>query len=58
MTKSQAINLLPWKIGIWFPKVIEQLTKMKNNLASVCRGDEEIYERLFPRYYNHSYNLI
>ena len=49
MTKSQAVNLLPWKIAVWFPKVIDELTKMKNNLVSVCSGDKEIHELLFPR---------
>ena len=50
MTNCQAIDLRPWKIAVWFPKVIEWLKMMKDNLEDVCNKDDAAFsEHLFPR---------
>ena len=50
MTKCQAVNLPPWKIGAWFPRVIDHLKKMQTNIDRKINEVEEFSDTLFPRY--------
>lgn len=48
MTKTQSVNLPPWKVPIWFPKVIAHLQKAAKGLDDIQQG-EQLDSFLFPR---------
>ena len=39
MVQCQAVNVAPWKIIGWFPRVVENLNGIEESLASVLQGD-------------------
>ena len=38
MTSSQSVNLPPWKVPIWFPRVIDHLKKSAKCLDDISQG--------------------
>lgn len=54
MIKSQALNLPPWKIVIWLPRVLDILEKAKLELDNLIHGRIEIpNEELLPKLHEH-----
>ena len=54
MIKSQALNLLPWKIVGWLPRVLDILEKAKLKLDNLRHGRIEIPdEELLPKLHDH-----
>jgi len=49
MIRSQAVNLPPWKVAIWVPKILSHLRAMTENLEKKIKVEEELSETLFPR---------
>ena len=41
MTRTQAINLPPWKLPVWFTKIDDHLQKVTENLKSLASEDEQ-----------------
>ena len=40
MLRSQAVNQQPWKVSVWYSKVIKRLTEIYNHLDGVILGDQ------------------
>lgn len=40
MTESQSVNLPPWKVPVWFPKVILHLKKAAKGLDDIAQGGQ------------------
>lgn len=38
MTQTQSVNLPPWKVPVWFPKVIIHLKKAAKGLDDIQQG--------------------
>ena len=49
MTQTQAVNLPPWKLLIWFFKIDDHLQKLNEDLKSLASKDEQTKPFLFPR---------
>ena len=47
MTRTQALNLPPWKLPVWFSKIDDHLQKVIENLKSLASEDEQTF--LLPR---------
>ena len=41
MTRTQAVNLPPWKLPSWFSKIDNHLQKVIENLKSLASEDEK-----------------
>ena len=41
MTRTQAVNLPPWKLPVWFSKIDDHLQKVIENLKSLASKDEQ-----------------
>ena len=41
MTRTQAVNLPPWKLPVWFSKIDDHLQKVIENLKSLASEDEQ-----------------
>ena len=41
MTRTQAVNLPPWKLPVWFSKIDDHLQKITENLKSLASEDEQ-----------------
>jgi hypothetical protein len=46
MIKCQAVNLPPWKVVSWFPRVIDLLERIRTNLEEVRAGENPSKELL------------
>ena len=49
MTQTQAVNLPPWKLPVWFSKIDDHLQKVIENLKSLASEDEQTDPLLLPR---------
>ena len=49
MTRTQAVNLPPWKLPAWFSKIDDHLQKVIENLKSLASEDEQTDPFLLPR---------
>ena len=49
MTLTQAVNLPPWKLPVWFSKIDDHLQKVIENLKSLASEDEQTDPFLLPR---------
>ena len=49
MTRTQAVNLPPWKLPVWFSKIDDHLQKVIENLKSLASEDEQTDPFLLPR---------
>ena len=52
MTKTQAVDLPPWKIVIWLPKVYHRLELIKLEIDHFKYDLENLSERFFPSLQN------
>ena len=43
MTRTQAVNLPPWKLPVWFSKIDDHLQKVIANLKSLASEDEQTF---------------
>ena len=54
MIKCQAVNIPPWKIVSWLPRLISILEAIKMDLLTLCHGDIVLGSRdLLPTLKNH-----
>ena len=49
MTRTQAVNLPPWKLLVWFSKIDDHLQKVIENLKSLASEDEQTDPFLLSR---------
>ena len=49
MLRTQAVNVPPWKIAIWFKRVLDILQKIETNLKEVQAGSQPCKELLPKR---------
>ena len=40
MTATQSVNLPPWKVPVWFPKVIAHLKESSKRLDDIAKGEK------------------
>ena len=48
MARTQAVNLPPWKLPVWFPKINNHLQKVIENVKSIVSEDEQPDPFLLP----------
>ena len=48
MTRTQAVNLPPWKLLVWFSKIDDHLQKVIENLKSLASEDGQTNPFLLP----------
>ena len=49
MTRTQTVNLPPWKLPVWFSKIVDHLQKVIKNLKAFASEDEQTDPFLLPR---------
>jgi hypothetical protein len=54
MTKSQALWVPPWKIVVWFPRVVNILSKIEEELKRLMEKEVSIPDgQLLPKLAKH-----
>ena len=49
MTRTQTVYLPPWKLPVWFSKIVDHLQKVIKNLKALASEDEQTDPFLLPR---------
>ena len=48
MTRTQTVYLPPWKLPVWFSKIVDHLQKVIKNLKALASEDEQTDPFLLP----------